>query len=192
MRLRTDGGRIHQDVGALQRHGAGALGVPLVPADADADAAETRAPDLETGVAGTEVVLLLIAGAVGDVALAIDAQGLAVGVQHDHRVEVVRPLLLEDRDGDDDAQFLGHRLQLNHGRMLAPRIGGGEPVLLLRHAEIGPLEQLGRQDDLRALGRRLTDQADGLVDVHLHVLAVRGLEGGDGDGAGHLTQAPAG
>ena len=186
MRFRADGGRIHQDVGALQGHGAGGLGIPLVPADADADAAEAGAPDLEAGVAGTEVVLLLIAGAVRDMALAIDAQSLAVGVEHDHRVEVVRPLLLEDRDGDDDAQFFRHRLQLDHGRMLTPRIGGREPVLLLRHAEVGPLEQLGRQDDLRTLGRRLTDQADGLVDIGLHVLAVRGLQRGDGDGAGHL------
>ena len=183
MRLRADGGRVHQDVGALQGHGAGGLGIPLVPADADADPAEAGAPDLEAGVAGTEIVLLLIAGAVRDVALAIDAQGLAVGVQHDHGVEVVRAFLLEDRDGDDHAQFLRHRLQLDHGRMLAPRIGRGEPVLLLRHAEIGPLEQLRRQDDLRALGRGLTDQADGLVDIGLHVLAIGGLEGGDGDGS---------
>src|SRR5690606_33680349 len=128
---------------------------------------------------------LLIAGAVGYMALAIDAHQFAVGVDHHQAVEVVRPLALENRDRQDDAQFLGYRLKLGHGRVLAPRIGGAEPLLFLRDAEIRPLEQLRRQDDLRALGRRLTDEADGLVDVRLHVLAVRGLDGGDGDLTGH-------
>src|SRR5690606_16290646 len=69
--------------------------------------------------------------------------------------------------------------------MLAPRMGGAEPLLLLRDAEIRPLKQLRRQDDLGALGSRLPDEADGLVDVRLHVLAVGGLDGGDGDLTGH-------
>src|SRR5690606_12140633 len=135
--------------------------------------------------AGAEVVLLLIAGAVRNMALAIDAHQLAVCVDHHQAVEIVRSLALEDGDGQYDAQLPGHGLKLGHGRMLAPRIGGAEPLFLLRDAEIRPLEQLRGQDDLGALGRRLADEADGLVDVRLHVLAVRGLDGGDGDLTGH-------
>uniref|UniRef100_A0A0N4ZLB6 PE-PGRS family protein n=1 Tax=Parastrongyloides trichosuri TaxID=131310 RepID=A0A0N4ZLB6_PARTI len=182
MRLAADGGGVEQNLRAQQRHAAGALGEPLVPADADADAAEAGVPDLEAGVAGAEVVLLLIAGAVRNMALAIDAHQLAVCVDHHQAVEIVRSLALEDGDGQYDAQLPGHRLKLGHGRMLAPRIGGAEPLLFLRDAEVRPLEQLRRQDDLSALGRRLTDESDGLVDVRLHVLAVGGLDGGEMEG----------
>src|SRR5690606_39278536 len=99
MRLGADGGRVEQDLRPLQHHGAGGLGVPLVPADADADAAEARVPDLEAGVAGAAVVLLLIAGTVRNVALAIDAHQFAVGVDHHQAVEIVRSLALVDGDG---------------------------------------------------------------------------------------------
>ena len=51
-------------------------------------------------------------------------------------------------------------------------MGGREPALLLRDAEIRPLEELRRQDHLRALAGRLADEGDGLVDVGLEVLAV--------------------
>ena len=79
-RVAADGGRVQQHLGALQRHAPRALREPLVPADADADARVGGVPDAEAGVAGREVVLLLVAAGVGDVALAVDAEERAVGV----------------------------------------------------------------------------------------------------------------
>src|SRR4029077_12523501 len=62
-----DRGRIEQNFRADQGHGARAFGEPLVPTDADAEGAEARLPDLEAGVAGREVELLLITRTVGNV-----------------------------------------------------------------------------------------------------------------------------
>ena len=62
-------------------------------------------PDLETRVAWPEIVFLLIAGPIWDVAFSINAEQRAVGIGHDEAVKIVRPLLLEDGDGQDDAQF---------------------------------------------------------------------------------------
>src|SRR5690606_31677482 len=64
VRLGADGRRIEQDFRALQGHGAGGLREPLVPADADADAARPRLPDLEAGIARREIEFLRIAGSV--------------------------------------------------------------------------------------------------------------------------------
>ena len=121
VRLRADGRRIEQHLGAGERHGARALGEPLVPADADADGAGLGLPRLEAGVAGAEVVLLLIAGAVGDVALAVDAQDLAVRIGNGDAVVIARAVLLEERDGDDDLELAGELLQRQNAGMLAHR-----------------------------------------------------------------------
>ena len=61
-------------------HWSQQMPTPIVPA--------LRLPRLEAGVAGPEIIFLLIAGAVGDVALAIDAEDLAVGIGHRHAVVV--------------------------------------------------------------------------------------------------------
>src|SRR5690606_17494276 len=74
VRLRADGRRIEQDFRALQGHGARRLREPLVPADADADAARPCLPHPEAGIAGREIELLRIARPVRYVALAIVAE----------------------------------------------------------------------------------------------------------------------
>ena len=112
--LGADGRRVEQNLGALQHHGARGLRVPLIPADADADHAGLRLPRLEAGVAGAEVIFLLIARTVGDVALAVDAENLAVSVGNRHAVVVTRAVLLEEGDGNDELQFLGELLERTH------------------------------------------------------------------------------
>src|SRR5690606_10288685 len=87
MRLAADGGRVEQQLGAHQRHAARAFGEPLVPADAHADLGVAGLPDLEAAVARIEVVLLVVAGAIRDVALAVDAEQAAVGVEDRDAVE---------------------------------------------------------------------------------------------------------
>src|SRR3546814_3866007 len=62
----------------------------LVPADADADPGAEDVPDLEAGVAGAEIIFFLIAGTVGNMALAIGAHDAAVGADHRERVVIMR------------------------------------------------------------------------------------------------------
>ena len=88
---------------------------------------------------------------------------------------VAIPVSIFERDG----------LERGHARVRAPRMRLAEPALLLADAEVGPLEQFRRQDDLGALAGRFADQLDRAGDVGLHVLAVRGLQGGDAHCAGH-------
>ena len=168
-------------------------GIPLVPADADADRRVLGVPDLEARIAGAEVVFLLIAGAIRNVALAIEPKDLAIRIGNDDAVVVARTVLLEDRDGDHHLQLARQLLQSEHARMLVGRVGGLEPFRVLLGAEIDALEQLGRQHDLRAGLRRLTHQRLGAGDVVLHVMAVPRLECGHGNGSVlHLTMVPAG
>src|SRR3990167_881229 len=97
-RLRPDRGRIEENLSAEQRHRPRRFREPLVPADADADAAELRAPDFEAGVAGTEIEFFLIARTVGNVALAVKAKDLAAGVDHDERVVIFLPVALRSEE----------------------------------------------------------------------------------------------
>jgi len=129
-------------------------------------------PGLETGVAGTEIILLLIARTVGNVALAIGAEDFAIRIRDDDRIVVARPVLLEDRDRDNDLQRLGELHQRQHARMLIGGIGRRKPLRVLLGAKIDALEQLGRQDDLRARLSGLADEALGSGDVILEVVAV--------------------
>jgi hypothetical protein len=125
----------------------------------------------------------MIAGTVGDVALAVDAEDGAAGVGERHAVVMTRAVLLEEGDGDDHAELQGELAQRQHGRVLAGRIGGGEPFRVLPRGEIDALEELGRENDLRAALGRLAHQTLGLGDVGLHVGAEAGLDGGDGEHA---------
>ena len=78
----ADGGGVEEELGALHGETAGGLGEPLVPADAAADFSDGGVEDHEAGVAGAEVEFLFVAGALGDVGLAVDAEHAAVGVHH--------------------------------------------------------------------------------------------------------------
>ena len=187
LRLGADRGGIEQDFRTLQHHAARGFGIPLVPANADADSAVLGAPHLEAGIAGPEIIFLQIARPVGDMALAIDAKDRAVCVGNRHAVVMTRAVLFEEGDGDDDAKLLGELGESKHGRVLTQRIGGGEPFRVLMRGEIDALEQLGWQDDLRALTRGLAHQAFDLGDVLLHVMAERGLDRGDGNLARHQS-----
>ena len=61
-------------------HDASSLGEPLVPADGHSQLAVLGVPHLEATVAGVEVELLLVAGSVRDVRLAIDSQDRTVSI----------------------------------------------------------------------------------------------------------------
>ncbi len=167
--FRTDGGRVEQHLGALERHHPRAFGVPLVPADPDADgrtpAGAGHLPDLEAVIAGAEVIFFLVAGPVGDVALAIGPHDRAIGADHRQRVVIVMAIALEEAGRDRDAMFCRQFLHRQHRGV---RCGGpcaGEQRLVLLAAEIFAGEELGRKNHLRALTRRLRHQRRDRSDV---------------------------
>ena len=65
------------------------FGIPLVPTDAGADAAEPRVEAAESKIARREIKLFIVERIVGNVHLAIHARGAAVGVE-DHRRVVIQ------------------------------------------------------------------------------------------------------
>ena len=127
---------------------AGRLREPLIPADADADAAKAGIPHLEAGVAGGKVEFFLIVVVVRDVGLAVDAQQGAICVQHCDAVEQLGARLLIEADGQHYAQLLCHRPEVLHCRILCRGGGVGVIFILPFLTEIGPLEQFRQQDDL--------------------------------------------
>ena len=188
VRLATDRGGVEQQFRPHQHHRARGLGIPLIPAYADAQRPSGRGlrrrPHLEPRVAGAEVELFLIARAVRDVALAIDALDFAIGADHRQAVVVMRPVRFEEAGRDRHLQRLGQRLHRQHGLVLSHRRGIGEQPFVLDAAEIFALEQFGRQDHLRALPRRFAHQARDVGDVRVDVVRKGELQRGDGDG-GH-------
>lgn len=140
VRLAADGRRIEQDFGARERHCARAFREPLVPADADADACVGRVPDFETRVARREIVLLGIAGAVGDVRLAVDADGAAVRIEDRDRVELRLARALEEADGQDHAEFACEGREAGEPGVPLVRLGEGEMGGVLIDAEVGGFE----------------------------------------------------
>ena len=84
--LATDRCRIDEQLRPRQGHHAHQLRKPLVPADPSAELDMAGPPDLRPLGAGREEGVLLIAGELGDVAFAVDAQQLAIGIDNCERV----------------------------------------------------------------------------------------------------------
>src|SRR3546814_3210345 len=80
VRLVADGGGEEQDIRPHQHHRARGFGIPLIPADADADRPVARLPQPATGVAGPEIEFLLIARNIGNMDLPNDATHPALDV----------------------------------------------------------------------------------------------------------------
>ena len=151
VRLGADRGRIKQDFGAHQHQAARGLGIPLVPANADAERSGRNRPGLEAAVSGPEVEFLRIAGPVRNVALAVDAHESALIVDHRQAVIMMRPVRLEEAGRDEDGKLgreLPHR---QHGRVFVDRPGIGEHGLVLGAAEIGPSKSSGGSTTLAPL-----------------------------------------
>ena len=185
VRLGADGGGVEEDFRTQQRHAACAFGEPLVPADAHADFRVAGLPDPEAGVAGIEVVLLVVTGAVGNMALAIDAQIAAVGVDDRNAVEARAAAVFEEADRQHHLQLGGKLLEMRDRRVLVGRRGEQQIVGVGFLAEVRGFEQFLDQDDLRALRSRLAHQVFGLGDIRRAIPGTGHLGGGDGDETGH-------
>src|SRR5207245_6149150 len=88
VRVPADGSGIKEYVGALQSGQTRAFRIPLVPADESSHASILGIKGLEAEVAWSEVELLVIKRVVGDVHLAVETAGAAVGIQNDGGVVV--------------------------------------------------------------------------------------------------------
>ena len=107
-RVPSDRGRIKQNLRATQRRQPRRFRIPLIPANADADVPMRRAEALETEIARREVKLLVERGVIGDVHLAILADDLAIGAEHDRGIVVnAGRAFFEERRDNHDAQFAG-------------------------------------------------------------------------------------
>ena len=65
---------------------------------------------------------------------------------------------LEETGGDGDTEFGGEDTHRHDARVRRHGPGAGEFMLLLELAEIGPLEQFGRQDHTGSLPCGLADE----------------------------------
>ena len=133
----------------------------------------------------------MIAGAVRNVALAVDAEQLAVGIDDGDGVEACTPGQLEEADRQHHLQFGGDLLEMLDGRILLDRCSQLQVLRIRLLAEVGRLEQLLDEDDLRALGGSLTHQLVGIGDVGLAIPGTGHLGGGNGNDSGHGNLAAA-
>src|SRR5689334_9473434 len=181
MRLCADRSRVEEDLRAHQHHRPGRLRIPLIPANADAERRTVwAAPHLETRVTGPEVEFLLVTGAVGNVALAIDAGDFPVGADHREAVVMVGPIQLEKARRDPDLQLLRELLHRADRRVLGSGLGGREQALILDPAEVWAFEQFWGKHDLGTLVRRLAHElADG-ADIRVEVVREGELQRSDG------------
>ena len=98
-------------------------------------------------------------------AFAVEPQHRAVGIGNRHRIEMRLPGLFEKADRQHHAKLARQRGKAGDQRVVFKRLCQIEMPGAFGDAEIGGGEQFLDQNDLRTLGRRLTDQRFGPVSV---------------------------
>ena len=163
--VEADGGGVDEELGTGKGHETGCLGIPLVPAYEDAKTAYRGLDGLEAEVAGGEIELLVIAGVVGDMHLAVFAGNGAVFLEDNGGVMIETGGTALEKGGDeDDAAFLGYTA-VDVGR--GPRNGFCEveevDILYLTEIE-GVVELLQNNEFCTALGE-VTDAIAEALDI---------------------------
>ena len=161
----ADGGRVEKDFRALHGSQAGGFGIPLVPADEDADLGVTGLPRAEAEVAGSEIELFVEERVVRYVHLAVDAKEGAVGVNDGGGVMVEAGGAFLEKGGDEDDPVLAGESLEGVGARARNRFGEGEVGVIFTLAEIlGAEEFLGADDLGTGLGGAL-DGGEGTFQV---------------------------
>jgi len=180
----ADGGGVEEDIGALEGGEAGAFGVPLIPADEDADAAKGGIEVAEAEVAGGEVELFEVEGVVGDVHLAIEPGDFAIGIEDGGGVVIeAAGAFLEEAGDEDDAEFAGDGAE-GGGGGAGNGFGEVEEFGGLLTAEVLGAEEFLKTDDLRAAGGGFAGLEDGFFEVFGGVGGARHLDEADAEFAG--------
>src|SRR6266567_1322826 len=152
-RMPTNGGRVEQNVGALEGGETRAFGIPLVPAHQRANRPDLGIERAKAQIARREVELLVIGGIVGDVHLAVDPLHLAGGVDHGGGVVVeAGRASLEQRRDHYDAVLLRNFSQ-RFRRRARYRFGQIEERVVLALGDVMRAEQLRKANERRTLLR---------------------------------------
>jgi hypothetical protein len=160
------------------------LGVPLIPADQHADAAEAGVPGAKAQVSGSEVELLVVLRVVGDVHLPILPEEPAVGVD-DGRGVVIQAFgaLLEQRGDDHHPELTSELTQLGRRRS-GNGLSQPKELVILSLAKISAAEKLLETNDLRAATSSLADALHGLGHVRRRVRSTTHLHQTERDAVG--------
>jgi len=134
------------------------------------DAAVAGIENAKAGVAGTEIELLLVARAVRDVRLAIDAEPPPIGVDHRQRIKIDIARTLEEADGQHHRKLRRQRGETSQQRAVIGTFGELQMPRILFDAEIRRRKQLLQQDDARAAAVSFAHQALAIGAGHHHVL----------------------
>ncbi len=168
-RMPTDCRGVEQNLRPLKRRETRRLGIPLVPANTDADPTESRVPSTKTKVAGSEVEFLVKERVVGNVHLPVFAEKRSVGIDDRRRVVIKAwRSTLEKRGDQNDSAFLRdslHRL----GRWPGDGLGEFEVFVILDLAKIHRGEKLLETHDVRAFRGGGPDPAKGGIDIRPHI-----------------------
>ena len=180
----ADGGGEKKNLRAGQRGQPRGLGIPLIPADADADFRVARLPRAEAEVARREVKFLVKERVIRDVHLPVFAEIRAVGVD-DRRSIVIEAgaALFKKRRDDDDAAFLRQCAQ-RVGARAGDFLGEPEVFVILDLAEVLRGEELLETHDLRAAVRGLGGFRERLREVLARLRRAAHLDEAEGDFVG--------
>jgi hypothetical protein len=183
----TDGGWIEKNFRALHRGQTRGFGIPLVPADEDANFAVLRLPGAKAEVARSEIKFFVIKRVVGDMHLAIETEEGTVGIDDGCGVVVdARSALFEERGNNDDAIFSGEFLE-GLGGWAGDRFGEFEIFVVFGLAEVLGAEKFLGADDLSALFGGALSGGEGFLQIGGRVGGAGGLDEADCDfvGGGH-------
>src|SRR5690606_30588279 len=155
----TDRSRVDQELRAAQRREPCRLRIPLIPADEHAELGGAGRERPKAQVARREIELLVVARIVRNVHLPVLADVAAPTVEHGGRiVEEPRGPPLEQARDDRHVE-----LRRDAREALGRRAGDGLRELELRRvlglAEVAGPEELRQHDELRALCRRVANEA---------------------------------
>lgn len=175
-RMPADGGGVEKDLGALERGQTGRFGVPLVPADQNAEGAESGFPGAKTEISGRKIKLFVKQRVLRDVHFAVDAQEGAVGVDDGGGVVIEAwGAFFEQGGNDDDTVFFGEGL-----KCLGAGSGDGfsklELGVILRLAKVLGAKKLLGADDLSPLFGGFCGQIEGVAKVHIGIGVAHGLQ----------------
>ncbi|AGE55580.1 hypothetical protein ATCVMN08101_237L [Acanthocystis turfacea Chlorella virus MN0810.1] len=181
--LASNRGGHHDEVSAEECEDTRGLGKPLVPANQHTNLAKLGVNHAELVVARAEVELLVVAGPLGDVRLAVGAHDGAVNVRDRDRVIVFVAVFFKVGNNDDHAELAREVREPGHDPGLLVSLRVVKPLAGLLLTEVLHTKELGENNDFGTVGRRVPCHALGGPRVLVCKTRHRELEDGDGGGS---------